>query len=83
MIACDTCDDWFHVKCVNLTERKAKTLATYVCPACTEKKESEKAEKQKRRREEEKEKERKREAKRIKSEEEEEEEEEPKVPLFS
>ena len=81
MIACDTCDDWFHVKCVNLTERKAKTLATYVCPACTEKKENEKAE-QKRRREE-KEKERKREAKRIKSEEEEEEEEEPKVTLFS
>ncbi len=34
MIACDVCDDWFHGKCVDITERKAKNLKTYVCPLC-------------------------------------------------
>jgi len=35
MIACDVCDDWFHGKCVGVTERKAQTLKTYVCPPCS------------------------------------------------
>jgi hypothetical protein len=38
MIACDSCDDWFHGKCVGITERKAKKLETYVCPKCTKQK---------------------------------------------
>eukprot|EP01087_Luapelamoeba_hula_P001259 TRINITY_DN109_c1_g1_i1.p1 TRINITY_DN109_c1_g1~~TRINITY_DN109_c1_g1_i1.p1 ORF type:complete len:695 (-),score=76.40 TRINITY_DN109_c1_g1_i1:59-2143(-) len=36
MIACDECDEWYHGKCVDITERKAKKLDTYVCPSCLE-----------------------------------------------
>lgn len=34
MIGCDSCEDWYHDKCVNLTEDKAKSLKSYKCPRC-------------------------------------------------
>eukprot|EP01102_Stenamoeba_stenopodia_P005557 TRINITY_DN16315_c0_g1_i1.p1 TRINITY_DN16315_c0_g1~~TRINITY_DN16315_c0_g1_i1.p1 ORF type:complete len:726 (+),score=177.19 TRINITY_DN16315_c0_g1_i1:307-2484(+) len=34
MIACDSCDDWFHVRCVGLTQAAAKRLKQYICPIC-------------------------------------------------
>lgn len=36
MIACDSCDDWFHGSCVNLTEKGSSIVVKYVCPRCTE-----------------------------------------------
>lgn len=35
MIACDECDRWFHLGCVNLTERPKKS-DTWLCPRCTQ-----------------------------------------------
>ena len=35
MIACDECDSWFHLGCVNLTERPKKS-DTWFCPRCTQ-----------------------------------------------
>jgi hypothetical protein len=35
MIACDTCGDWYHMKCVGLTQAAAKTLKKYACPTCS------------------------------------------------
>jgi len=34
MIACDSCDDWFHVRCVGLTQAAAKRIKQYICPLC-------------------------------------------------
>ncbi|KAJ3215836.1 hypothetical protein HDU67_010256 [Dinochytrium kinnereticum] len=34
MIACDTCEDWFHFSCVNLSAQKAESLSSYKCPVC-------------------------------------------------
>lgn len=38
MIQCDTCDDWFHIKCVNITKAKLKALekqnTKWFCPTC-------------------------------------------------
>ena len=34
-VACDECDDWFHGKCVNVTELEAEQIDVYVCDACT------------------------------------------------
>lgn len=36
MIGCDSCDDWFHGSCVNMTEKGSVILIKYVCPRCTE-----------------------------------------------
>ena len=33
-IGCDVCDDWFHAKCVGISEAGAKSLDTYTCPEC-------------------------------------------------
>jgi len=41
MVACDSCNDWFHEKCVNLDRRfKAdqEKSVEYVCPGCESKK---------------------------------------------
>ena len=39
MILCETCEDWFHPRCVGLTIRAAKQLGDddipYLCPTCT------------------------------------------------
>ncbi|PWN53475.1 hypothetical protein IE53DRAFT_377314 [Violaceomyces palustris] len=37
MVWCVECDDWFHFKCVGLTQKEAKNLVEYVCAACSEK----------------------------------------------
>lgn len=33
-IGCDTCDQWFHGKCVNITASEAKHLQEFKCPDC-------------------------------------------------
>jgi COMPASS component SPP1 len=38
MIACDGgCDNWFHGKCVHITEEDGKLIDKYICPNCEEK----------------------------------------------
>ena len=32
--ACDSCEEWFHGDCVNITESGAKSLKRYYCPPC-------------------------------------------------
>ncbi|KAJ3106526.1 hypothetical protein HDU97_006119 [Phlyctochytrium planicorne] len=34
MIACDTCEDWFHFDCVGLTVSEAEAIVSYQCPQC-------------------------------------------------
>ncbi|KAF2395542.1 PHD-domain-containing protein [Trichodelitschia bisporula] len=34
MIECDACKDWFHAKCVQLTESEMKLADKYFCPNC-------------------------------------------------
>lgn len=36
MIACDSCDDWFHGSCVNLTSARSALVVKYICPRCTD-----------------------------------------------
>ena len=33
-IGCDLCMSWFHGECVGISERKAKTMDTWVCRDC-------------------------------------------------
>ena len=33
-IMCDHCNQWFHMKCVNVTESKAKRLQEWHCSLC-------------------------------------------------
>jgi len=38
MIACDGgCDDWFHGKCVNISQQDEGLIDKYICPNCSEK----------------------------------------------
>lgn len=45
MICCDTCEDWFHGKCVGITKAQGKAMElkniSWICPLC-KKKEAEK-----------------------------------------
>ncbi|OZJ04735.1 hypothetical protein BZG36_01808 [Bifiguratus adelaidae] len=34
MIQCENCHVWYHIVCVGVTRRQAKTKFAYVCPAC-------------------------------------------------
>ncbi|KAL8654444.1 MAG: hypothetical protein Q9226_003432 [Calogaya cf. arnoldii] len=37
MIACDgPCEDWFHGKCINMTEKEGDLIEKYYCPNCSE-----------------------------------------------
>ncbi|KAG9032082.1 hypothetical protein FRB95_001943 [Tulasnella sp. JGI-2019a] len=36
MITCECCDNWFHFRCISLTESDAEEIGTYVCDACHE-----------------------------------------------
>ncbi|KAH0363795.1 hypothetical protein KCU65_g7137, partial [Aureobasidium melanogenum] len=36
MIGCDGCDDWFHGKCVNISEKWKTLIDKYICPFCEE-----------------------------------------------
>lgn len=35
MVCCDSCDVWFHVKCVGLLAREASALPSYECVSCS------------------------------------------------
>ncbi|CBQ68026.1 conserved hypothetical protein [Sporisorium reilianum SRZ2] len=37
MISCEQCQDWFHTKCVGMTQKAAKKLDEYVCESCVNK----------------------------------------------
>jgi len=34
MICCDTCDEWYHLKCVDMSQEDADGMATYKCDRC-------------------------------------------------
>ncbi|KAG0168879.1 hypothetical protein DFQ30_004217 [Apophysomyces sp. BC1015] len=34
MILCDTCNEWFHIGCVDLPRSVLETIDTYKCPSC-------------------------------------------------
>ena len=36
MICCDSCDDWYHPKCVGKTKKEAQQIDIYICPNCKE-----------------------------------------------
>ncbi|KAL8970046.1 MAG: hypothetical protein Q9197_004026 [Variospora fuerteventurae] len=37
MIACDgPCEDWFHGRCINMTEKEGELIEKYYCPNCFE-----------------------------------------------
>ncbi|KAL8818518.1 MAG: hypothetical protein Q9223_002860 [Gallowayella weberi] len=37
MIACDgPCEDWFHGRCINMTEKEGDLIEKYYCPNCSE-----------------------------------------------
>ncbi|KAL8667288.1 MAG: hypothetical protein Q9202_000861 [Teloschistes flavicans] len=37
MIGCDgPCEDWFHGRCINMTEKDGELIEKYFCPNCTE-----------------------------------------------
>lgn len=38
MIQCSNCDEWYHGKCVNITEKQAKKIPVYICDKCVESK---------------------------------------------
>lgn len=35
MISCDTCTEWYHLKCVSLSQSAAHNLKKYTCPVCS------------------------------------------------
>ncbi|KAH9973473.1 hypothetical protein BGW80DRAFT_241155 [Lactifluus volemus] len=37
MVQCGTCDDWYHFRCIELSEDDASEIKVYVCPSCQEK----------------------------------------------
>ncbi|XP_052460839.1 CXXC-type zinc finger protein 1-like [Carassius gibelio] len=40
MIACDSCSEWFHGDCINISEKMAKTIRVWYCEKCRSKNES-------------------------------------------
>ncbi|KAA8540256.1 hypothetical protein F0562_024181 [Nyssa sinensis] len=36
-ICCDTCEKWYHGKCVKMTPAKAELIKYYICPSCSNK----------------------------------------------
>eukprot|EP00095_Tigriopus_kingsejongensis_P009703 maker-scaffold1466_size39939-snap-gene-0.7 protein:Tk09703 transcript:maker-scaffold1466_size39939-snap-gene-0.7-mRNA-1 annotation:"phd finger and cxxc domain-containing protein cg17446-like" len=37
MIGCDHCEDWFHGRCIQVTEKEAKYIKKFFCPECRKK----------------------------------------------
>ena len=38
MVACDACNEWFHLDCINLNEELAEQIPQFVCSACVRRK---------------------------------------------
>lgn len=37
MVGCDgDCAKWFHIQCVGLTQKQAKTIEEWICPLCNQ-----------------------------------------------
>ncbi|CAB0044321.1 unnamed protein product [Trichogramma brassicae] len=36
MIACDSCEEWYHGDCINITEKEAKHIKQFFCAKCKE-----------------------------------------------
>ncbi|XP_057836685.1 chromatin remodeling protein EBS isoform X2 [Cryptomeria japonica] len=36
MVQCESCKDWFHPACINLTTNRLKTIEHFTCPDCLE-----------------------------------------------
>lgn len=34
MISCDSCEEWFHCRCVGVAPSTARTIKKYTCPIC-------------------------------------------------
>ena len=34
MISCDVCEDWYHLRCMGMTQAAAKSMKKYTCPVC-------------------------------------------------
>ena len=34
MIECDSCNDWFHSRCVKLLQNDVADIDIYICPLC-------------------------------------------------
>ena len=34
MVSCDACSEWFHVRCMGLTQASARSLKRWSCPLC-------------------------------------------------
>lgn len=34
MIMCDSCGEWFHMRCVGISQTQAKATKKYLCPVC-------------------------------------------------
>ncbi|KAJ1032358.1 hypothetical protein NDA18_001844 [Ustilago nuda] len=37
MISCERCNEWYHTKCIGITQKAAKKLEEYICEACLQK----------------------------------------------
>ena len=35
MLGCDSCDEWFHGSCIQITQQQAEAIDHYICEACT------------------------------------------------
>jgi len=42
MMCCDTCEDWFHGKCVGITEATGSRIDKWACTKCRKEKKTEK-----------------------------------------
>lgn len=38
MVACDVCNEWFHLECINLSEELAEQIPQFVCSGCVRRK---------------------------------------------
>lgn len=36
MIGCDSCEEWYHGDCINITEKESKNIKQFFCVRCTE-----------------------------------------------